>query len=438
MGSAPEGGGRTWPVGADPGTGPAEFVEVPEGPSLEEGQMVGVDIQGRRVLLARVAGQFYAIGGICTHEHAKLDEGALFENVVFCPLHYSSFDVRSGAVLGPPADRAEPTHAVMVEDGKVYVSVDPVSASVPGADEDSSETTREESARRPRSWQVRIIEKIDSLMWLQRLSDRITAVTSRVRARLEPTRVLDLIHGRWLGHALHPALSDLPIGLWGGSLLLYLVNYRGAAVVLSLAGIVASLGTAVTGFVDWTVTDGHERRVGLLHGLLNTGALAIQVGSPIAYFAGANTVAIACSAASFAVTVGAAYLGGHLVLGRATMVNHTAWITGPPHWTALVETTHLSEEGTLAAEVGGRKVLLHRDAEGTISAIEDACSHAGAPLSLGRISGDTVSCPWHGSRFCLRNGAVLRGPAAHPQPILETRVSDGWIEVRMASIDTTV
>lgn len=427
MASTIGGGGDTDPARTDAGSEPAEFVEVAGERLPEEGRMTGLDIRGRRVLLARVEGQYYAIGAICTHEHANLDEGALVENVVFCPLHYSSFDVRSGEVLGPPADRAEPTHAVQIQGGKVYVSAEPQGAVT--SKESAAEATPEQPAQRPASWQARIVEKIDSLGWLQRLSDRATAIAAPTRKRLEPSGLLDLLHGRWLGHALHPALSDLPVGLWGGSLMLYLVDRPDAAAILSLAGSGASLGTLVTGVADWTVTDGHERRVGLLHGLLNTGALVIQLGSPAAHFSGANTAAVACSAASFTVTLGAAHLGGHLVLGRATMVNRTAGIIRPAQWTPAVQ-DDFAEGETRAAEIGGRNILLYRDGDGTTSAMENACSHAGGPLSLGQSENDIVTCPWHGSRFCLRNGAVVRGPATYPQPTLETRKRGGWIEVR--------
>jgi nitrite reductase/ring-hydroxylating ferredoxin subunit len=62
--------------------------------------------------------------------------------------------------------------------------------------------------------------------------------------------------------------------------------------------------------------------------------------------------------------------------------------------------------------------------------MEDACSHAGGPLSEGTVLGDVVECPWHGSRFCLADGSVVRGPATFPQLRLEARVSGGRIEVR--------
>ena len=65
-------------------------------------------------------------------------------------------------------------------------------------------------------------------------------------------------------------------------------------------------------------------------------------------------------------------------------------------------------------------------------ALAHTCAHLGAPLSEGKLEGDVVQCPWHGSRFDFRDGSVDRGPAAYPQPKYETRVRDGMVEVRLA------
>ncbi|MGH9022710.1 MAG: Rieske 2Fe-2S domain-containing protein [Acidimicrobiia bacterium] len=103
-----------------------EFVEVLSVNDLDDGQMVGFEVDGTRILLANVSGEFFAIGATCTHERSNLDQGALLGHVVYCPLHYSAFDVRSGAVLGPPAECSEPAYEVRVEDGKVLVSTQPL------------------------------------------------------------------------------------------------------------------------------------------------------------------------------------------------------------------------------------------------------------------------------------------------------------------------
>ena len=83
-------------------------------------------------------------------------------------------------------------------------------------------------------------------------------------------------------------------------------------------------------------------------------------------------------------------------------------------------------------DAAGVPVLLVR-CEGEVCAIAHTCSHLGGPLSEGKLEGDVVQCPWHGSRFNVRDGRVVDGPATFPQPRFEVRTHEGQIEVR--SID---
>lgn len=411
------------------------FVEVATVEDVGDGQMIGVQVDGQRILLANVGGEFYAIGGICTHERANLDEGALHEGVVYCPLHFSAFDVRSGHVLGPPAERPTPTYAVKVENGTVLVSTQPAANGRPTPaerEQQGGSDTRDEPLHQARPWHARLSGRIDSLGWLRRVTDVVMAVLTSARTRV-PSTVLDLLHGRWLGHAVHPALSDLPIGLWAGSLLLYLIGQPQSAAILGVAGTVSALGAAATGVADLSVAEGHERRAGVLHGLLMTCAILLNAGSAVGYFVlSSEPMAIVLVAAGLGVTVAAAYLGGHLVFGHGTMVNHTCWPPGPVQWVRTVAETELDKAPgrSLAVDAGGKKVLLHRNRDGRISAIHNACSHAGAELSLGKLCDGVATCPWHDSQFSLADGAVLRGPATYPQPAFRVRVRDGWIEVR--------
>src|SRR5258708_39929445 len=134
------------------------------------------------------------------------------------------------------------------------------------------------------AWHSDLVAWLDRLGWLRTLSDQLTAVLGPVRERHQDNLVLELLHGgRWVGHSLHPALSDLPIGLWTGVMVLDATDCgpaprRGidAAGMLSAAGILAAGATALTGLSDWTVSNDQDRRVGLFHGLLNTLALGLQ------------------------------------------------------------------------------------------------------------------------------------------------------------------
>jgi nitrite reductase/ring-hydroxylating ferredoxin subunit len=66
----------------------------------------------------------------------------------------------------------------------------------------------------------------------------------------------------------------------------------------------------------------------------------------------------------------------------------------------------------------------------TIFALRDTCTHLGGPLSEGKLEGDSIRCPWHGSRFCLTDGRVLDGPAVFPERVFDVRVREGQIEIR--------
>ncbi len=293
------------------------------------------------------------------------------------------------------------------------------------------------AATRLVAWHGDLVARLDRLDWLRTLSDQLTAVLGPFRERHQGNLVLELLHGgRWVGHPLHPALSDLPIGLWTGVMVLDTLDRDpapgggiDAAGMLSAAGILAAGVTALTGLSDWTVSDEQDRRVGLLHGLLNTAALGLQGASLGTRLGGHRSTARALGAASLTVTAAAGYLGGHLVFTKGVMVNRVAWATGPRRWTRALQDADLPDESPTAVEAEGRQVMLYRH-RGRLYAIDNICSHAGGLLSRGPVADLTVTCPLHGSRFTLADGCVSRGPASQPQPVLPTRIRNGWIEVR--------
>jgi nitrite reductase/ring-hydroxylating ferredoxin subunit/uncharacterized membrane protein len=287
------------------------------------------------------------------------------------------------------------------------------------------------------AWHGDLAGWLDRLGWLRTASDWLTAALGPVRERHQDNLVLELLHGgRWVGHPLHPALSDLPIGLWTGVMVLDAADHdpaprRGmdAAGILSAAGIIAAGATALTGLNDWTVSNDQDRRVGLFHGLLNTVALGLQGASLGTRLAGHRGTARALGAASLAVTGAAGYLGGHLVFTKGVMVSRVAWAIEPRRWTRALQEADLPDDSPTAVVAEGRQIMLYRHG-GSLYAIDNICSHAGGLLSRGPVAGLTVTCPLHGSRFALADGSVSRGPASQPQPVLPTRIRNGWIEVR--------
>lgn len=249
--------------------------------------------------------------------------------------------------------------------------------------------------------------------WLQPLLDNPQA-----------GRYKDLLHGRWLGHALHPVLVDLPIGFWTSAMLLDLLGARKSARTLTAAGCAGAVGAAATGLADWSATDGRERRLGMLHAILNVSALALQVAS----IPSRRHYRVLSWSGSGLATM-SAYLGGELVYGRGQMVDRNSWQAGPETWTPTCKETELADRKPRQVEIEGRSVLLYREGS-RVSAMEDACAHAGGPLHEGSVEDGVVTCPWHGSQFRLTDGACLRGPATFPQLRLEARVRAGVVEVR--------
>lgn len=88
---------------------------------VREGAIKGVKVGGQAVVLAREGGQLYAIGGVCTHAQALLEDGELEGWMVSCPLHNSGFDIRTGEAVRLPATEAVPVYDVKVEGGRVFV-----------------------------------------------------------------------------------------------------------------------------------------------------------------------------------------------------------------------------------------------------------------------------------------------------------------------------
>jgi nitrite reductase/ring-hydroxylating ferredoxin subunit len=122
-----------------------------------------------------------------------------------------------------------------------------------------------------------------------------------------------------------------------------------------------------------------------------------------------------------------AYLGGALSYNLKIGVNHAPVPEElPEDWKEAIAESDLNEGEPKGVKVGDVAVMLLRRG-GAIAAIAAACSHLGGPLPEGKIEGDTVVCPWHGSRFCLKDGSVINGPATTNQPMFQVKVDGGTV-----------
>src|SRR5437868_8308653 len=126
-------------------------------------------------------------------------------------------------------------------------------------------------------------------------------------------KIRNFLHGVWLGHPLHPVLTDIPVGAWTAALILDLVDERDGADLAVKVGLAGAVGSAVTGLTDWQATDGSARRIGLVHGLLNVAAATLYTLSLVKRKQRDRSAGETLAAIGYAVAFASAYLGGHLV-----------------------------------------------------------------------------------------------------------------------------
>ncbi len=282
---------------------------------------------------------------------------------------------------------------------------------------------------------------IETQGWLEPLGELIQRLVGGFYAALGAPgrRLKDAMHGSWpaLGHPLHPALTDVPIGAWTVMVVADIAALAGAIPtragdVALIVGLLAAVASVATGYTDHHETYGHELRTATLHGLLMTIAfLLVVVSLALRWWAGMGVhgLAVGLSTAGFLIVVLGGYLGGHLTYAIGTAVNRNAFAHPVEDWVGVGVPADFPEGQLRRVTAGDVPVLVVR-VNGALQAIAATCSHAGGPLDEGSLDGDVVTCPWHASRFCLRDGAIRGGPATVPQPAFEVREAESSVEVR--------
>jgi nitrite reductase/ring-hydroxylating ferredoxin subunit len=273
--------------------------------------------------------------------------------------------------------------------------------------------------------------------WMDPVAEAVQGAIGKAYEALGPRgrAVKNLLHGtRALGHPLHPAVSDVPVGAWLVGVVADAAGRREAADTALAIGLGAAALTALSGYTDFHETYGQERRIALAHGAAMTVGTGLEAASLVLRRVGgegARRTAVALSAAGFGVVALSAYLGGDLVFGIGTMVNRNAFAEAPEDFVEVGAPGEFPEGALRRVQAGPMPVLVTRR-NGQLLAIGAVCSHAGGPLDEGTVDGDGVVCPWHGSRFRLADGAVTDGPATFSQPPFEVRERDGRVEVKVA------
>jgi nitrite reductase/ring-hydroxylating ferredoxin subunit/uncharacterized membrane protein len=278
--------------------------------------------------------------------------------------------------------------------------------------------------------------------WLDDLGGGIQkAVGGFYDALGAPGRALkDTMHGTTvLGHPLHPAITDVPLGAWTAGVLadwLFVATGRipAAAGDIALAvGLAAAVLAALSGLTDHHETYGQDLRTATLHGLtmllvvvIDAVSLGLRVWSP-----GMRADAVVLATLGWVIALAGSYVGGHLTFGLGVMVNHNAFASGPADFVRVGTRDDFPEGEMRRVDAGGLPVVIVRK-DGLLQAMGAVCSHAGGPLDEGKLDGDVVTCPWHASRFRFSDGHVVGGPATFDQPPLLVRERGGIVEVKLA------
>jgi nitrite reductase/ring-hydroxylating ferredoxin subunit/uncharacterized membrane protein len=282
---------------------------------------------------------------------------------------------------------------------------------------------------------VHILNRLmDAQSWARPLGDFNKRWLGAIYRRLGPLK--DLAHGRWLGHPLHSATTDVPIGALTVTIVLDLANQRSAADISLVIGILAMVASAVVGAADYVDTDSTALQRATIHSTLMVVALVVYLvslvlrsGDPLD-----RTAPVVLSIAGYLVMTAGAYVGGEIVYVLGNMVSRHAFRGAGGKWLPLeldggLALTDLVQEQPVRGRAGINTLVLVRDGD-AVHALHETCAHAGGPLAKGTVVDGCIQCPWHGSRFRLSDGAAQRGPTVYDQPRYEVRVGETGLEAR--------
>lgn len=266
----------------------------------------------------------------------------------------------------------------------------------------------------------------------------------------------NLFEGKPLRSPIHPAVVHLPIALFPLSVLLDVASrvcpcnelyfVRGAFIAL-VAGLATGLFAAVFGLVDYSDirADHPAKKTATTHMLLNVVALALFAASAWLRRDALDHMATAygplwLSVLALGVLGYSGYLGGHLVYSEGIAVGRHRRQTRTPTRTieagastrgavAVADATALEDGESLRVDLKGTIIAIVRQGD-RYYAFQEFCTHRYGPLSEGRSADCEVTCPWHGSRFDVRTGKVIAGPAKVDLRTFPTTIRDGkiWVE----------
>ena len=100
-----------------------DFVEIAPASELPNGERLFVELGDKPVVIFNIAGQYFAIGDICTHDDGPLGDGVLEGDNIVCPRHGAEFDIKTGKAMTMPAVIDIPAYPVQIRDGTIFVGI---------------------------------------------------------------------------------------------------------------------------------------------------------------------------------------------------------------------------------------------------------------------------------------------------------------------------
>lgn len=174
----------------------------------------------------------------------------------------------------------------------------------------------------------RVVRWVLQLEESRALDAPVRALEPKVRTIFGTGARGSVLRGDWLGHSLHPVLTDIALGTWTSASLLDLTGgpqSSAAAQRLVGAGLLAAGPTAWSGWAEWSLAEPRAKRVGVVHAVTNGAAIGIYAASWVARRRGRHGTGVRLAVAGAALSTVGGYLGGHLAQGRKVGSRHAAF-----------------------------------------------------------------------------------------------------------------
>jgi nitrite reductase/ring-hydroxylating ferredoxin subunit/uncharacterized membrane protein len=252
-------------------------------------------------------------------------------------------------------------------------------------------------------------------------------------------------------HPIHPILIAFPIAFMTGAPLADAAGLLGdissawtAGAYMSVAAVVSGLVAGVPGFIDYLYVvppNSSGKKRATQHMIVNLVALTL-VAASWAFRDWESLqpqwIAVALEAAGLATVSVGGWLGGTLVYRNQVGVDHRyayagKWreqvVDGKPGDSVAIEAARDLKPGQMILiRTPDRRIVIARTDDG-YAAFDDHCTHRGGTLAGGVLACGTVCCPWHGSQFDAKTGAVKAGPAE--APIAAYNIEESGGDVRL-------